>query len=146
MPKLNFLSYSKSYRMLNEGEVHEVSMMVTDKDTAEALADSIGGEFPAVFATSKMIALMELSAANLLVSSLNSGELSVGVGVNITHMAATPVGEEVTAKAVYLGKDEKLFKFKVEVSDRGGIVGTGVHTRAIVLVDRIMAGTKKRLS
>lgn len=132
--------------MIKEGDIHEVSMMVTAKDTAEALADTIGGEFPAVFATSKMIALMELSAANLMVSLLKEGELSVGVGVHITHLAATPVGEEVTAKATYLGMEERLFKFKVEVSDRGGIVGKGIHTRAIVEVARIMAGTKKRLA
>ena len=81
-----------------------------------------------------------------MVSLLKEGELSVGVGVHITHMAATPVGEEVTAKATYLGMEERLFKFKVEVSDRGGIVGKGIHTRAIVEVARIMAGTKKRLA
>jgi predicted thioesterase len=131
--------------MIQEGSIHEVSMTVTEKDTAEALADSIGGEFPAVFATSKMIALMELSAAQLMVPLLSDGELSVGVGVNITHMAATPVGEKVTAKASYMGQEERLFKFKVEVYDRGGVVGKGVHTRAIVEVARIMAGTKKRL-
>ena len=61
--------------MIKEGVFHEVSMMVTEKDTAEALADSIGGEFPAVYATSKMIALMELSAANLLIPQLSPGEL-----------------------------------------------------------------------
>ena len=132
--------------MIKEGVFHEVSMMVTEKDTAEALADSIGGEFPAVYATSKMIALMELSAANLLIPQLSPGELSVGVGVNITHMAATPVGEEVTAKATFLGMEDRLYKFKVVVSDRGGVVGKGIHTRAIVEVARIMAGTKKRLA
>ena len=131
---------------LQEGDIHEVSMMVTAHDTAEALADSIGGEFPAVFATSKMIALMELSAANLLITSLKEGQLSVGVGVNITHMAATPVGEKVTAKATFIGMLDKLYKFQVEVYDRGGIVGKGTHTRAIVDVGRIMIGTKKRLA
>ena len=92
-----------------------------------------------------MIALMELSAAELMKPMLIDGQLSVGVGVNITHMAATPVGEKVTAIATYVGQEDTLYKFKVEVMDRGGTVGKGIHTRAIVEVSRIMAGTVKRL-
>ena len=128
------------------GQTYTSSMMVTEQDTAQALGHESEGEFPEVFATAKMIALMELSAAELMKPLLQDGELSVGVGVNITHLAATPVGEKVTAKATYIGQEDRLYKFKVEVSDRGGIVGKGVHTRAIVEVSRIMADTKKRLT
>ena len=127
-------------------DTNTVSIVVTERDTAEALADSIGGEFPAVYATSKMIALMELSAAQLMIPLLKEGELSVGVGVDIKHLAATPVGEKVSAEATYLGLKERLHEFRVIVSDKGGVVGTGKHTRAIINVDRMMSGTKKRLS
>ncbi len=125
---------------------NKASTIVTESDTAQALADTIGGAFPAVYATSKMIALMELSAAELMAPLLKDGELSVGVGVNIMHLAATPVGEEVTAQATYLGLSNKLYEFTVIVSDRGGVVGKGTHTRAIINVGRMMSGTKKRLN
>ena len=48
--------------------------------------------FPAVFATTRMIALMEMASARVLKPLLQSGEMSVGVTVDIIHSAATPIG------------------------------------------------------
>lgn len=92
-----------------------------------------------------MIALMELAAARLMKPLLSTGELSVGVKVNVTHMAATPNNVEVKAVATYKGTEGKLHAFQVELFDQAGIAGSGIHTRAIVKTERLVQGAKNRI-
>ena len=129
---------------MNVGDIGEARLVVGEADSARALALDPGDDFPAVFATSRMIALMELAAARLMRGTLEPGQLSVGVGINIRHVAATPVGIEVRAAATFLGMDGKLFRFKVEAFDQGGLVGSGEHTRAIISAERLLAGAASR--
>jgi fluoroacetyl-CoA thioesterase len=100
--------------------------------------------FPAVFATTRMIALMEMAGARVLKPFLQSGEMSVGVTVDIIHSAATPIGAKVTATATYRGRDGKLFVFDVIVHDLAGEVGRGTHKRAIISRERLLTGAAKR--
>jgi predicted thioesterase len=129
---------------MNVGDVSEAAMVVKTEDSAKALAISLEDDFPEVFATSRMIALMELAAARGMKKLLNSGQLSVGVGVDVRHLAATPVGIEVSATATFLGIEGKLYRFKVEAFDAGGLIGEGEHTRAIVSTERLLAGAFSR--
>ncbi len=129
---------------LTLGQQVEVSYLVRETDTASALFPAEADQFPSVFATSRMIALMELAAARLLQPLLSAGQLSVGVEVVSTHTAATPVGTEVRAVATYEGMEGKLYRFNIEVFDTGGKIGTAKHTRAIVQTERLVAGAQKR--
>jgi len=130
--------------MLNVGDRAEVSITVQSSDTAEAL--SISGEdvFPAVLATSRMIALMEIAAARAMKSEVQPGHSSVGVWLNVKHSAATPVGCHARAMATFIGVEGKLFRFRVEAFDDAGPIGEGDHTRAIILTDRMLAGAERR--
>ena len=87
-------------------------IVVGDFDLASALPLASGDAFPAVLATARMVALMEIASARLLHSCLCVGELSVGVSVDVTHTAPTPKGATVRAEARYLGRDGKLFLFR----------------------------------
>jgi len=120
-------------------------MMTTDADMASALGGESDDQFPEVFATSRMIAIMELAAARVMKKLLSPAQLSVGVGVNIMHLAATPNHTEVSAKATFLGMEGKLYKFKIEAFDTGGLIGKGEHTRAIIEFDRLVASANKRV-
>ncbi len=130
--------------MINIGESAKASFTVQHNDTANALCISPEDSFPEVFATSRMIALMELAAARLMRSMLQDGQLSVGVSLNVKHTAATPVGCKVTAVATYLGPEGKLFRFKVEAFDDAGAIGEGEHLRAIIATERLLAGAARR--
>lgn len=132
--------------MLNTGEKTEAALVVTESDTAGALALSAADEFPAVLATSRMIALMEVAAARAMTPLLAAGQLSVGVAVDIRHLAATPVGAEVHAVATFLGMEGKLFAFRLEAFDPGGKIGEGRHTRAIIDSARLIAGAADRVA
>jgi predicted thioesterase len=124
----------------------ELSYTLKSTDLAKAISDDPQDDFPEVFATARMVALMELAAARLLRPLLSNDELSVGVHVNVTHMAATPNGEQVKAVAIYKGMEGNLHAFEVELHDRGGKAGVGTHTRAIVKTERLVEGAINRVS
>ncbi len=131
---------------MESGAKREIFYTILPQDLASEVA--VGGEdvFPEVLATSRMIGLMEVVAARLMQPLLKSGELSVGVGVDIKHFAPTPVGEEVRVLATFLEPNGKLYLFEVEVFDRAGKVASGRHTRAIVEQAGLMKGVQARMT
>ena len=131
--------------MLQPGDTGEASFITTDHDMANSLAVSVDDDFPEVFATSRMIALMELAGARLMKPILERNQLSVGVGVCIKHLAATPNHTRVSAVATFIEMEGKLYKFKVEAFDTAGKIGEGEHTRAIIDRERLLSGARKRI-
>ena len=136
--------------MIEIGESTKVTAIVTDNDTAKSLLVGYGSTLPTddyanVFATTKMIGLMELAAGRLLDKIKDTNQLSVGVEINVKHLYATPIGQEVTASATYLGKEGLLHKFNVVAFDKGGKIGEGFHTRAIIEIDRLILGAERRI-
>jgi fluoroacetyl-CoA thioesterase len=130
--------------MLKPGDQGEAKFIVQRSDTALMLAISDDDAFPEVFATSRMIALMELAAARAMRPLLQPGQLSVGVSLNVRHTAATSVGCEVSAVATFLGMEGRLMRFKLEAFDESGAIGEGEHTRAIIETERLMLGAARR--
>ncbi|MEN3329526.1 MAG: fluoroacetyl-CoA thioesterase [Acidobacteriota bacterium] len=120
------------------------TLIVGPQDLASSIASVTGDSFPPVFATARMIALMEVAASRVLVPLLGPGELSVGVTVDINHTAPTPLGAEVRATARYARREGKLFLFEVSCVDTGGEVGRGWHKRAIVSSERLQSGAARR--
>jgi predicted thioesterase len=114
-------------------------------DLASALPLEPHDAFPSVFATARLVALMEIASARLLQPALDEGELSVGVTIDIAHTAPTPLGASVVATARYLGREGKLFLFEVVAQDSGGEIGRGQHKRAIVSASRLQSGAAKRM-
>ena len=121
-------------------------LVVGPDDLASSLPVEMGDQFPAVLATARMVAMMEIAAARVLKPLLEPGELSVGVTVDITHTAPTPPGAQVITTARYAGREGKLFLFEVSASDPGGEIGRGWHKRAIVTSERLQSGAAKRLN
>ncbi len=119
-------------------------LKVTPSDLANTLNYEPGDAFPPVFATSRMVALMEVAAARVLSPHLGAGEVSVGVSIEVAHTAATPPGATVTATAKYLGREGKLFLFELSAADDAGEIGKGTHKRAVVTAERIVAGAARR--
>ncbi|HYJ41487.1 MAG TPA: hotdog domain-containing protein [Steroidobacteraceae bacterium] len=122
----------------------EASIVVTVQDTASRIALAPTDSFPEVFATSRMIALMELAAARAMMPLLGEGQLSVGVSINVRHTAATLPGSHVRAVATRISTEAKLMYFRVEAFDEAGLIGTGEHARAIVDTTRLISGAERR--
>jgi fluoroacetyl-CoA thioesterase len=126
------------------GRSGTATLVVSEADTARVLGLDAGDDFPPVFATARMIALMEVAAARAMRGLLRPGQLSVGVSVDVEHTAPTPVGATVRATARFLGGDGKLYRFEVVAEDDGGEIGRGTHRRAIIATDRLLEGARRR--
>jgi fluoroacetyl-CoA thioesterase len=85
---------------------------------------------PEVYGTPFMIFLMETAAGQAIQACLPAGWVSVGVEVNIRHLAPTPVGGTVTAHATVTAVTAKLVSFDVEAHDGTNVIGSGTHSRA----------------
>lgn len=127
-------------------DTYEFNYTVKEKDLASLLPLSKEDAFPAVLATYRMIALMEMAAGRLMFPLLKKGELSVGIDVNVKHFAPTLQGDNITIKATFTGMQGKLYEFDVEIIDAGGSAGKGTHSRAIINNEKLLAGAKKRAS
>jgi len=92
---------------------------------------------PQVFATPMMVTIMENAALNAIRDYLEPGESAVGTVVNVRHLAATPVGHEVTATAEVTKVDGRRIEFKVSARDETEEIGVGTHERMLVDIDRL---------
>ena len=95
---------------------------------------------PEVYGTPMMIYLMELAAAKAVQPYLPPGWVSVGVAVDVRHLAATPVGLSVSARAEVVEWDGRTVTFKVEARDAAELIGEGRHVRAPIELARFERG------
>jgi predicted thioesterase len=92
-------------------------------------------DMPFVYATPMMILHMEMAAGSSIASYLPAGFVSVGMEVDVRHLAATPIGTAVRAIAVIKSIDLKSVLFEVEAWNEVRKIGEGTHRRGIVNVD-----------
>jgi fluoroacetyl-CoA thioesterase len=90
---------------------------------------------PRVYATPMMIMHMEIAAGAAISVALPKGFVSVGMEVNVRHLAATPIGETVRATARVVEIDSKHVLFAVEAWNEERKIGEGTHRRGIVNVE-----------
>lgn len=127
---------------LQPGLINESTLVVQAQHTASHLGSGSPGVD--VLATPVMIGLMEDAARHLVDSRLEPGHMTVGVNLNITHLAPTPIGMQVTAKAELTGIEGRRLTFKVEAYDEREKIGEGTHSRAIITLERFMAKAKEK--
>jgi len=92
---------------------------------------------PPVLATPMMILVMENAALNAIRAYLDHGESAVGTAVDIRHLAATPVGQRVTAEAEVTKVDGRRVLFVVTAHDEVEEIGRGAHERMVVDLPRL---------
>ena len=103
-------------------------------------------DMPEVYGTPLMIYLMEVAAADAIQSYLPEGWVSVGVVVEVKHLAATPVGLTVTATAEVISVEDNAVVFSVEAHDGAEKIGQGRHVRAPVHLERFARRVKVKSS
>ncbi|PPD01477.1 MAG: thioesterase [Hyphomicrobium sp.] len=87
---------------------------------------------PTVFATGFMIGLMEWTCLHVIAPHLDEGEGSLGVHVDVSHLAATVPGQTVTVEAVLTKVDGRHLTFDVKAHDGLDAISSGTHERMIV--------------
>ena len=124
------------------GLTGSAEVLVSEENTAKTM----GSGALDVFATPSMIALME-KAASIAVQPFNGEDSStVGTKINIKHIAATPVGMNVTARAELVEIDGKRLVFSVEAFDGKDKIGEGQHERFIINAQRFVSKANSKLN
>ena len=110
------------------------TLRVTPARLANQFKDAM---LPPVFATPMMIMAMENAALNAIRAYLEPGESAVGTAVDVRHLAATPVGHDVTAEAEVTRVDGRRVEFNVNARDEKEEIGRGTHERMVVDLRRL---------
>ncbi len=99
-----------------------------------------GDGMPAVLSTPNLIALMERTAREAISLFLEQDERSVGVEIELRHLAPTPLGAQVIVTARVIGASGRYVDFQIEARDSQELIARGVHKRAVI---RTSAFTKR---
>lgn len=128
------------------GLSHTDTLVVAGHHTVPQVESSWPGfvDMPPVLATAMMIGFVEQTCIEGLRPYLSAGQRTVGTHVDISHVAATPVGMKVTATVELAAIDGKVLVFKVECRDESGIVGAGTHRRAIVDLQKFVQRVEQK--
>lgn len=109
-----------------------VAATLTFKVEAAQLIDFAGDDMPAVLSTPWLIKWLENTAREALRPMLEQGEASVGMEVDIRHLAPTPLGATVQCTARVISAEGSTVTFQVEASDEEELIARGVHKRAVI--------------
>ena len=104
--------------------------------TSDVAIEFTGSEEARVLSTPNLIGFMEMTARDAVIDLLEPGHDTVGTHVDVRHLAATPIGMQVTFRAKVTAVNDRRITFKVEASDEKEKVGEGIHERFIVNVAR----------
>jgi fluoroacetyl-CoA thioesterase len=119
---------------LEPGLTAKAELTVADADTAIAM---LSGEVP-VLATPRIVALCEEATVATIQGRLDVGTTSVGMRVQLDHLAPTAVGSRVVAEATLEKVEGRRLVFTVSVSDHCGLVAAGKVSRVIVETERFL--------
>lgn len=115
--------------------------------TEAMLASTVGSGKVSVFSTAIMVAWMEGTAVGVVQPHLEEGQTTVGTGINVSHVAATPLGMKVrfTAELTAVSANGKGLSFKVTAHDEAGLIGEGTHERVVINKGKFESRTRDKL-
>jgi fluoroacetyl-CoA thioesterase len=126
---------------ITPGLTGSAEIVVTPGETAPF----VGSGRIAVLATPVMINVIEAAALAAVEHLLPAGHQSLGIHLDVSHTAATPVGLRVTATAEVLGVEGRTITFRVEARDEIEPIGGGTHQRVVVSVARFDERVQRKL-
>jgi predicted thioesterase len=125
---------------LKPGFTAERELLVTEAETASRW----GSGLVPVFSTPALVGLMESAAVQALDGTLPAGQTTVGGHIDVHHLAATPVGMKVRARAELTAVDGRKLTFKIEAWDEVEAIGRADHERFVVDEAKFLAHTQAK--
>jgi len=117
------------------------SLKVDDDLTVPAVSPAFTGfgDMPPVFATAFLVGFIEWACVEAIRPHLDPGEHSVGTHIEVSHLAATPVGMAVTACVELVAVEGRRLRFQVSCHDSLDVIGQGFHERVVIEPAKFMA-------
>ena len=113
------------------GTTGETSFVVEQEHCIDFATDGM----PAVLSTPNLIGILERTARQTIARFLDPNERSVGVEIDLKHLAPSPLGAKVSATARVIGTSGRLVDFQIEARDEHELIVRGVHQRAIIHIE-----------
>ena len=108
------------------------------------VASSVGSGLLDVVSTPSMIALMEKACKESVAPFLDEGQGTVGIRLEVDHLAATPIGQRVWVDSELIAVDKRILTFAVTAWSEKEKIGEGIHKRCVILNDRFLEKMKAR--
>ena len=128
--------------LIAPGMIREETFLVEEQHTAY----HIGSGDEKVLGTPWMISFMERVSNRLIAAHLPEGQMSVGVHVDVRHLAATPMNIEIRVRSEVLEVVKNRVKLSIDAWDSQDKIGEGTHLRAIVDKQRFMSNVLAKVS
>jgi fluoroacetyl-CoA thioesterase len=122
------------------GLTAELELRVTEADTASRW----GSGLVPVFSTPALVGLMESAAVQALKEALQPGQTTVGGHIDVRHLAATPVGMTVRARAELTAVDGRKLTFHIQAWDEVEQIGEASHERFVIDEAKFIARTQAK--
>jgi predicted thioesterase len=122
------------------GTAGELQFVVEQKHVIDFATDGM----PAVLSTPNLIGLLERTARKALEPFLDADERSVGIEIELRHLAPTPLGAQVTCVARVFQVDGRKVNFQIEAREGTQLIARGLHKRAVVRVQSFANQVLKR--
>jgi fluoroacetyl-CoA thioesterase len=124
---------------------HSLTIRVDESLTVPRLAPAFGfDDMPPVFATAYLVGFVEATCIDALKPYLADGEKTLGVHVDLSHSAATPVGLTVTAEVELVAAEGGRLRFRVECRDELDAICAGFHDRYLIDAAKFMERVQRK--
>ena len=124
------------------GETGELHIPTDMKHAVEFAGDGM----PAVVSTPNIIQFLERTARHTLAPHLDADERTVGVEIDIKHLAPTPVGQTIHCTARVMAVDGTKIQFQIEARDDHEVIVRGLHKRAVIRTESFTKRVKEKMS
>ena len=123
------------------GEVGELAIPTDMNHAVEFHGDGM----PAVVSTPNIIQFLERTARHTLTPHLEADERSVGLEIDIRHLAPTPVGQTIHCRAQVIAVEDRKVTFQIEARDQHEVILRGLHKRAVIRTESFSRRVKEKL-
>jgi len=129
--------------MKSRPRIGEVGELAIPTDMAHAV-EFHGDGMPAVVSTPNIIQFLERTARHTLALHLEADERSVGLEIDIRHLAPTPVGQTIHCRAQVIAVEDRKVTFQIEARDAHEVIVRGLHKRAVIRTESFTRRVKSK--
>jgi len=127
--------------MIPIGSTNEMTWTVAP----EHLASAFGSGLVDVLATPVLVGFCEEVARTMVEAGLDPGQKTLGTYVSLEHLAATPLGMQVTVHARLTEIDRRRLRFEIEAHDEIELIGRATHDRFVIDAKRFEEGIAEKV-
>ena len=123
------------------GAVGELAILTEAKHAVEFA----GNGMPSVVSTPHLVGFLERTARETIAEFLDADERSVGIEIDLKHLAPTPIGQTIHCRARVIFVEDKKVTFQIEARDERELIARGLHKRAIIRLEKFSKRVQEKL-